>query len=415
MSIGDLLLSLAAMVILGVIVIAANYADRESDSRMSRAVFAVLGLINLLLVAFYGVAQVAMAYSPATDTFTPPTHAEAWGGLLASVVVAGLATALLLYPIRERVAVLFPGFRGKAKRSLPDDESMAGYGVPGDESGQGGTPLFPQMLNYYTTDSVFVPRSSQAMPDVSPQVRDEVRGFNPRSMVHMVALVFVVYLIGIQMINFILGGGLEGIAQSYEENGLTALDLLVNSLPLVVIPFIGIGFGMRRGWRASLHRLGLELPSGEGLLVAFGLTILLFVFVATVAGIWIGLVSEETYEEQNEASEALSASVDSIGLAFLLAATAAIGEEIAFRGALQPVIGFWPTAVAFALTHVQYTLTPAWLIIFGVAIGFGWIRQRYNTTVAMATHFTYNFIPLALSVSVSDEAILSLLRMVVGL
>jgi membrane protease YdiL (CAAX protease family) len=84
-----------------------------------------------------------------------------------------------------------------------------------------------------------------------------------------------------------------------------------------------------------------------------------------------------------------------MGLAFLLAATAAVGEEIAFRGALQPVLGFLPTAIIFAMTHIQYTLTPAWLIIFGVALAFGWIRKHYNTTVSILTHFLYNFIPLA--------------------
>ena len=78
------------------------------------------------------------------------------------------------------------------------------------------------------------------------------------------------------------------------------------------------------------------------------------------------------------------------------AASAAVGEEIAFRGALQPVIGFWPTAMVFALTHTQYTLTPAWIIILGVAIVFGWIRQRYNTSVAILTHFWYNLFQLLL-------------------
>ena len=113
---------------------------------------------------------------------------------------------------------------------------------------------------------------------------------------------------------------------------------------------------------------------------------------------------EETFDEQTKASEALSESINTIGMAFLLAALAAVGEEIAFRGALQPVFGFWPTAVLFALTHLQYTLTPASLIIFGVAIAFGWIRQRYNTTTAMLTHFLYNFIPLALTVAAPEEA-----------
>jgi membrane protease YdiL (CAAX protease family) len=141
------------------------------------------------------------------------------------------------------------------------------------------------------------------------------------------------------------------------------------------------------------------------------MTIVLFIFVSVIAAAWMGLVSKQTYEEQTKASDALSQSVTSLGLAFLLAATAAVGEEIAFRGALQPVLGLWPTALIFAFTHVQYTLTPAWLILLGVAVGFGWIRERYSTTVSMMTHFAYDFIPLAIGVSVSGQGLTWILHL----
>jgi len=186
------------------------------------------------------------------------------------------------------------------------------------------------------------------------------------------------------------------------------VDLLRNALPLVVIPVIGIGLGIRRGFRQALQRLGLGLPTFEGLMVSSAATIGLFIFVIMLSAIWMGLVSEETFKEQTEASAAISNSVSSIGLAFLLALTAAVGEEIAFRGALQPIFGLWPTAVIFTLTHLQYTLTPAALIILGVALVFGWIRQRYNTTTAMIIHFFYDFIPLAIGVAVSEGALLAL-------
>jgi uncharacterized repeat protein (TIGR01451 family) len=216
--------------------------------------------------------------------------------------------------------------------------------------------------------------------------------------------VLCLYLLGIQMINFVVAGGLEGVAESFED-GLSELDLFVNWLPQVLIPLLGVGLGLRRTRRQVLKRLGLGEPSLEGIGVAFALTIGLFVFVIGMNLVWQTAVSEETYEEQTEASDALSESIDSIWLAFLMAATAATGEEIAFRGALQPVFGFWPTAIIFALTHAQYTLTPAALIIFGVAVVFGWLRQRYNTSVAILAHFLYNFIPSALLVLIGGSEI----------
>jgi membrane protease YdiL (CAAX protease family) len=415
----DVLLTFAAIVIFAVIIVAANYAERERNFRMRRAVVTALLLINVLIVAAYGVMQVVAAYTPGTDAFTPPAKSAAWGGLLASGIVSGLATLMLYRPVRVRLAVLFPRFRGKDKiqPGFPVAEPDSDV-APELEPQSGGTPLFPQMLNYYTTDSIIVPRSALVTP--SPRVGQteieskpgsyQVRGFNPDSAVHMVALVMCVYLVGVQMINFILGGGLSGVAKMY-EGGLTGWDLLVNSAPFVILAPLGVGLGLRRNGPLVLKRLGLEKPTLEGIMAAAGVTIALFIFVSIVGAVWMGLVSKATYEEQTKASDALSQSVSSLGLAFLLAATAAVGEEIAFRGALQPVFGLWPTAIIFAFTHIQYTLTPAWLIILGVAVAFGWIRERYSTTVSMMTHFAYDFIPLAIGVSVSGQGLTWILHL----
>ena len=74
-----------------------------------------------------------------------------------------------------------------------------------------------------------------------------------------------------------------------------------------------------------------------------------------------------------------------------------MGEEIALRGSLQPIFGFWWTAILFSLVNIQYSLTPATLIIFGVALGLGWIRRRYNLYAAITAHFLYNFVQLLLA------------------
>ena len=99
---------------------------------------------------------------------------------------------------------------------------------------------------------------------------------------------------------------------------------------------------------------------------------------------------------QVDLSQLIAGGVNTLAFAFLIAFGAAVGEEIAFRGALQPIFGLWPTAVFFALTHVQYTLTPATLLIVGVALGLGWLRKRFNTTAAIVAHFAYDFTLLAL-------------------
>ncbi len=400
----EVLVVLFATLMFGGIAAAANVADQQRSPRMRLAVMGALILINLLLIA-NGVGQVVGASSIDVE------KADAWGALVVSTVTAILATIVMFEPAARRLAVIFPRFRGKDQREpnvLPDLQPDS---PPAELP---GTPLFPQMLNYYTTDSLTTlarpaaPIETEAS-STSLYAPYRPRGFNPSLLLHRVVLVFVVYLLGVQFANFILGGGLEGIAETYED-GLSGWSLLLNGLPFLVVSFLGVGLGIKRNLPQTLRRLGLGLPTGQGLLASMGVTIGLFVFVAIVSVLWQAAVPEDVFKEQSEASEALADSISTVWLALLLAATAAVGEEIAFRGALQPVLGLWPTALIFALTHMQYTLTPAWLIIFGVALAFGWIRLRYNTTVAIMTHFLYNFIPLAVVVSAPDETAIMILH-----
>lgn len=395
MSVEEVLTTFLAVFIFAVIVVAANYADRQKNARMRQAVVLTLVLINGLIVLLFGL-------FPNSDE-VELTDAEAVGGLVGSLILAGLATAVLFRPVRLLAAGLFPRFRGNMAQTAVAVEPVNPVESAALRPNPGGAPLFPQMLNYYTSEAGPTMRPVEIAAPAA--VDTKIRGFNPDSTVHLVALVFALYLLGIQFVNFILSGGLSGVAESF-EGGLSGWDLVINALPLLIIPLAGVGLGLRRSLPQTLQRLGLQMPSLEGIAIAFGITIGLLMFVGTVSLVWQQLVSEETFEEQTEASDALTESIDTVWLAFLLALTAAVSEEIAFRGALQPVFGFWPTALLFALTHAQYTLTPAALIILAVAVVFGWIRWRFSTTVAIFTHFFYNFIPLALSTMVSEEAVL---------
>lgn len=414
----EFLLVLVQLCILAVVVLAANYADRTRSPRMSYAVIGLLLLLNVFF-AMTGVLSLLSAYGLAADSVESLDRASAWGGMFITFGVATLGTALVFRAFRERIAGLFPRFQTKSKHSATDfaDHMLA---APALHTQAPGEPLFPQMLNYYTTTTP-QPGSRPNMMESAEGVREwstdhnpayRVRGFDPTSHVHMLAIIFVLYLLGSQFYGFIVGGGLEGLAETYEEIGLDIWSLLSNSLPLIILPFLGVGLGLRRNFRQSLARLGLGPLTGKGLAISLGMTFMLFAGLFVIGLIWITIVPEDVYNEQTRATEALSESVDTIGLAFMLAATAAIGEEIAFRGALQPVIGFWPTAIVFALTHTQYTLTPAWLIILVVAVAFGWIRQRYNTTVAILTHFWYNLFQLLLLFVAPEETIEAILHIV---
>lgn len=399
MPVEDIVIVLVGTVIVSGIVAAANYAERERHNRLSGFVLGFLVVMGLFLIMAMG-AQVFSAYSESlADEPDVPEKADAWGGFVIAVITTGLVMALALRPVREMIAAVFPQY----EKMKVDDQDVAGAAARLADAD--AEPLFPQMLNYYTADSVLLPRPSSQWGPRAKRVLPAARGgYNPYSVVHTAALMLCLYFFSTQIIGFILSGGLEGVADEF-ASGLSVWDVILTALPQIIIPVVGVGWGIRRNLPQTLRRLGLDIPTGEQLGVAFGVVVLLFVFIITVSVIWQGAVSQETFEEQSQASNALSESIGTLWMAFFIAAMAAVSEEIAFRGALQPIFGLWPTSVLFALIHMQYTFTPATLIIFGVALGFGWLRQKYNTTVAISAHFLYDFVQLALAVSMPEEAV----------
>jgi membrane protease YdiL (CAAX protease family) len=229
------------------------------------------------------------------------------------------------------------------------------------------------------------------------------RLYNAHSPVHTTAIVLMVFFLINTIGNFIIGGGVSGMAQSLQQSSMGLRDLLMNFLIFLLVAFLGIGMAIRRDLWQSLQRLGLLLPKdGLGkiihhLLIGAMLGFGLFWLQIILTSIWQTLVSPETLAEQTAASEQIFAAFkDSLWLGLLLAVTTAFGEELLFRGALQPIFGNLLVSLFFMLIHSQYILTPASLIILIVSLVFGYLRQNYSTSAAIAAHFIYNFTPFAL-------------------
>lgn len=78
----------------------------------------------------------------------------------------------------------------------------------------------------------------------------------------------------------------------------------------------------------------------------------------------------------------------------VLAVASAVGEELLFRGALQPLLGFWPTALLFGLMHGG-TRRRLWSwAIFATLAGLllGWLTLFTGSLLAaIACHLTVNF------------------------
>jgi membrane protease YdiL (CAAX protease family) len=210
---------------------------------------------------------------------------------------------------------------------------------------------------------------------------------NPDSPVHTLALVLSVYLIG-YMALILSQGDLTEIAESASPASLTLLFL--SEFLFVVIALFGIGLIIRRRGRELMQRLGLKRPKPLQLLVGVGLIALLVVLQMCGAVIW-SLLNPEQSQAMEDVNSALLLEFDTVWEWFLLALATGVGEEILFRGALQPVLGLGFTSVLFALVHIQYGFTPVTLFIVLIALVLGIVRKYYSTTITIFIHVGYNF------------------------
>ncbi len=184
--------------------------------------------------------------------------------------------------------------------------------------------------------------------------------FNPHSIVHTVAVVLALAHIAYLFATFVLIGGVEGMAEALADMPVSVFDLFLSTAAYILVSALGVGLFLRRDMQQFAERLGLRWPTRQditwGVLGGFGL----FVALIFIAGLWEAMVSPEALEQQTAASEQIFAAFSgSLLLGFLLAVSAGVGEEILFRGALQPVFGIILSSLFFSVLHLQYALTPA--------------------------------------------------------
>jgi hypothetical protein len=218
--------------------------------------------------------------------------------------------------------------------------------------------------------------------------------YKPESPVHTTAIVLTLAVASAIIGNFVLGGGIAGLAEALETEGLSFGSLVFQLLVFVLVSFLGVGLFIRRDARTTLARLGLRLPRPQETTTAILTGIGLYGVTLLLNALWLVIASPEQIAEQTAASEGLAQALNTLPLLLLVSISAPLGEEILFRGALQPVFGVWATSALFTLLHTQYALTPATLAIFLVSLGLAWLRRRHSTSAAIIGHFVYNFVQL---------------------
>ncbi|MDE2775642.1 MAG: CPBP family intramembrane metalloprotease [Chloroflexota bacterium] len=216
--------------------------------------------------------------------------------------------------------------------------------------------------------------------------------FDKRNPLHRAAALLVIAHAAGSLLRLLLPPGEYGGSYFPADMSGVLSNLITAALVYLALSLLGAGWKLRRDLDGVLRRLGLRLPTRRDWLAGLAAGMLIFGGMM-LASKFISL----TANGHSGASELFDIVKVSLPAALLVAILSSVGEEIFFRGALQPIFGLWVSSALFTLVHAQYGLSPELLILFFVSIGFGLLRKRFNTTAAIIAHASYNFAPFLIS------------------
>lgn len=158
-------------------------------------------------------------------------------------------------------------------------------------------------------------------------------------------------------------------------------------------------YGTRFRWRrtpaAVRDRLGLAAATPATLLV--GVLTAVALVAMTFAGQWItAALAPDLAANVSRIAAQAQANIGGFAAAAVAAILVAVGEELLFRGAIQPRFGILLTALAFAALHTQYGFGVAPLTVLALGLALGLARRLANTTATLIAHVLYVVVMLAL-------------------
>lgn len=200
--------------------------------------------------------------------------------------------------------------------------------------------------------------------------------------VHLTAWTLLMLFIGS---NFAVAV-LEDISNIEIDHPLTLL--LIQNSAFALAALLGVGWGVRRNWRESLQRLGLSRPTARQLFTGVGMALVMLICTGIVGGL-VAVIFGEDMSASSGFNEQIISQLPGVGGILLMGLATGIGEEMLYRGALQPVAGIWSTSFLFAISHIQY-LSPAIIVIFVLGLFLGYTRDKWGLSTAIWTHAVYN-------------------------
>ncbi len=271
---------------------------------------------------------------------------------VALLIVAGLVSGITILVAVTSMVVNLNGDRG----------SIASNNVIGAATGMAiGIPLIPPVRRFL----------SRFMP------------FDPASPADMIGLSTL-------LATAVYSGGISLRSDANLDIGsVSGTELVSQAVALIFIAYFGVGFLMNRRFRDATDRLGLKSLTRQQLGRAVAMVVVLFT-VTFITGILTYYLEPNLDKQISNNLTNMTANLSSIGGAVLLGISAGAGEEILFRGAIQPRYGIVFTSIVFASLHIQYGISFTIVGIFLVGVLLGLERKRVNTTASMVTHVIYD-------------------------
>jgi len=218
---------------------------------------------------------------------------------------------------------------------------------------------------------------------------------DPNSTLHATGL-FVIVQLSVIIVFFALAQ--NPIEDTGKDYSITNIELVINMLFYFIIAFLAVGFPLRRNFGETVKRLALARPTFIGL----GLAILFCIILIVVDMLFSAAEAHffpEVHHRLNEILETITLSLSKNMVAVLLfGISAGVGEELVFRGALQPRYGILLTSLFFSLMHTSlYGLTLATASTFVAGILFGLLRKMTDTTTPIIAHTLYDIMVTVLN------------------
>lgn len=215
---------------------------------------------------------------------------------------------------------------------------------------------------------------------------------DPDDTMHSIAMIMAVWFLGGNIASIVLtrNVSLDTMVEAYSDQGQGGItNIWAQGLVFAGFAILGVGLGLRRSMSETLERLGLRSLTVPQILLIPAAIIALLTISFIVSFLWTW-VDPESSARIDELSNAFLQGVFSPIGALSVGLAAGIGEELLFRGAVQPRFGLLFTSLMFTLAHNQYEFSFATLNVFAIALILGLVRQYANTTACILIHAGYN-------------------------